>query len=157
MESKKQSSWAVEELAHLYHLIMWGYSNNEVRDILIKENFDRSSSSITNQSSMMRKFVTKELGMPVKNWENGPLTTEKFRKATNSGVPDLILSYKKNKDLVLPRKSPEITPVVVPVPEPVVLIPHPVVEKEPDILDVMKMAKELGAAEVEYKGMKIKY
>lgn len=157
MKSSKQSSWVVEELSYLYHLIMWGYSNIEVKDILVKESFNRTSDSIAGQASQMRKFITKELGMPVKNWDYGPSTTEKFRKATNSGVPDLILSYKKNKDLVLPRKSPEVV-TVVSIPEPVVpVVVHSTVEKEPDILDVMKMAKELGAAEVEYKGMKIKY
>lgn len=157
MESKQQSSWGVDELSYLYHLIMWGYSNIEVRDILVTIGFGRSSDSIAGQVSMMRKFITKELGMPVKHWDVGPLTTEKFRKATNSGVPDLILSYKKNKDLVLPRKSPEVIPAEIPIPEPPTPVTHPVIEKEPDILDVMKMAKELGAAEVEYKGMKIKY
>lgn len=139
---------------------MWGYSNIEVRDILLKKDFGRSSDSISNQSSMMRKFIAKELGMPVKNWDNGPHTEEKFMKATNTGVPDLILSYKKNKDLVLPRRSPEtpqeIPVVTEPVQEPAIVVPS-VSTKEPDILDVMKMAKELGASEVEYKGMKIKY
>jgi hypothetical protein len=160
METKSNSSWTVVELSHLYHFIMWGYSNLQIRDILLKENFGRTPDSIANQASMMRKYIIKELGMPVKHWNTGPNTEEKFRKATNAAVPDLILSYKKNKDLVLPRKSLEVVaPIAETAPEPVKPTPTiiPVATKEPDILDVMKMAKELGASEVEYKGMKIKY
>jgi hypothetical protein len=159
METKKQTSWDVIELSHLYHLVMWGYSAKEIGEILIKLDFPRTPESIKAQACNMRKYISKELGLPVQYWDVGLHTEAKYLKASNSGVPDIIIPYKRNKDLKpagnhIPKTIQPVEPSVVTGYTPTIIS---TVTKEPDILDVMKMAKELGASEVEYKGMKIKY
>lgn len=160
-QTPKHKAWNIEELSYLYHLCMWGYDSKEITSILIPI-LGRTSDSLSNQVCNMRKYITMELGLPVFHWDVGPNTEAKFKQATNSGVPISIVQYKRNKDMRAPttrQVAPkeiiaEINSPILPVLPSVIPIQ---VDKEPDILDVMKMAKELGAAEVEYKGMKIKY
>lgn len=164
--NKNMTAWSVSELSDLYHLTMWGYTAKEIGEKLIELNYGRTKDSINAQVCNMRKYISKELGFPVQNWDVGPHTEAKFLQASNSGISAIILPFKRNKSVIASKevvRTPipaalehhEVTAPVISVPQPIV--PQPVVEKEPDILDVMKMAKELGAAEVEYKGMKIKY
>lgn len=158
---KRGKKWSAIECSILYHLIMWGYISKEVQVIAATFLPHRTRDSIHGATSEIRKWISKELGYPVSGTEVSETTIQVFREASNITPSPQLASHKRNNDFKPVHVfSPQRLGLTLETAAPLVqkeLPQEPIPAKEPDILDVMKMAKELGAAEVEYKGMKIKY
>jgi len=176
--NSKHKSWTAEELSYLYHPIMWGYSNHEVKEIVSDMLSNRTEGGIHGQLSDVRKWCSKNLGYLVANYEISPTMESLYKKASKILPTPNLLTYKpanpkrfikcvlKNKKVTsnlseqlkpnipeqIDNNSNQILPAIESKLSPIVSQ-----NEEPNILDVMKLAKELGALEVEYKGMKIKY
>lgn len=160
-------NWTAQESSHIYWLVVYGVSGLEIAALLSKDILpQRTWDSVRSQTVEVRKFINQVKGQKLKH----PISDRSYkllREATKiSPIPE-ILAYKKDElGVVKPiqEHKPKIdidrfpsekkTELELPVEDNNISI---VSIQEPTVLDVMRLAKELGAKEVEYKDMKITY
>lgn len=181
MSTQKQKAWGAEEISHLFHLVNWGYDNKMTATIAAEFIQDRTVDGLHGRISDIRKYISNQKGYKVSNYTLSGRTEKLFKIAGSYPPADVLLKHKPNTkwDFIpmVVRKAdrtgtkvkpepiataaqdpekPAYTNVENPNPLPQQAL-QPAAKVEPDIIDVMRLAKELGATEVEYKGVKIKY
>jgi hypothetical protein len=183
---KHQKAWNAAEVSTIYHLVSYGYTNDEIKKICIDNTLypDRTESAIHGKVSDVRKWISKSRGFVVSNYDLSANTEKVFKRAIvipelgiismqkpnpprefkrshvkaekiNSPVNKLINNIPDEQDNAIqkPPFTREATPAQI------IPITEVATDKLPaaNIIDVMRMAKELGALEVEYSGVKIKF
>lgn len=160
--ARVQKQWTAQEISPIYWLVIYGVDGAEIATILTCSVLaHRTWEAVRGEIVEVRKFIAMAKHQILKR----PLSERSLklmREATKiQPLPD-ILAYKKeevveiapirghrdhlNIDFIPNEKKTELE-------TPIIALPT----QEPTVLDVMKLAKELGAKEVEYKDMKITY
>lgn len=168
---KTNKSWALDETAIVYQLLVFGYSNKEIIEIAavkIDSNLlqMRTPDSVGAKCTEVRKYIVQERGGIVDNYDLSGTIERKIELASKNDMSPFVACYmpasqkrltsgaqEQNNAPVKPQFTrPEDEQIKPPV-------PLGYFDKKPDIniSDVMRMAKELGAVEVEYSGVKIKF
>lgn len=175
--------WTTGETSYIYWLVVFGLSSKEIAGVLVAKLLPaRTYDAVTSQTTEVRKFINEVAGQKLER-----PTKEKFkefmRKVAKVPTPEVLLKYRPEvikaiepiRRVIQTGKKRDLNPTI----EdkiPVVLvevdsIPDPILDEEvqktkkndyssilrPNILDVMRLAHDLEAKEVEYEGMKIKF
>lgn len=178
---QNKSKWSALECSYVYHLLMWGFTGKQVHEIGVNLLTNRTADAIAAQGSDIRKWISKKEGFIVSNYTISPAYEAIYKQASKISTPDGLLKYKPEipgkfiksqvkQEVEKPQPGNNAAKTnEVQLPEPgntngQLIMPLKQTEEkvsptfhEPTILDVMRYAKELGASEVEYQGMKIKY
>lgn len=170
--NNENEPWNALEVSYLYHLINWGYTSQEACDIAAKLLTQRPYKGIAAQVSVLRKHMSKQKGFKVSNYNTGGRLQKIFKQAAKIAATEQLLKFKPQipSDFihtrlvsVTPKRRIENIP---PTPTPPNSVQPAIEYHQPqpescavtsDIIQVMRLAKELGSVEVEYKGIKIKF
>jgi len=168
-------NWNLKEIQIIYYLTFWGYSAKEIGEIAPSLITTRSSDGIRGMCTDIRKYLSKKKGYIVSNYDLSEKAESNITKASKLPIAEDLAIYGLEKKEFKPchrtkERSLKQQPVITDVSpsteihtlvvkeraaEPIKTIDTGI--SEPNVLDVMRLAKELGASEVEYKGVKIKY
>jgi hypothetical protein len=78
--------WRVPELAYLYHLILWGYTVEEIVEVGV-DLLKRTPDAIRTEMSHVRKFISHKKGLPVSNFNFSERVIRDLEEAATMPIP----------------------------------------------------------------------